>query len=112
MIKEDPEITKPIFYRFAIYLCDTSEDNVLSILEYLRPTNFEGAKIGLKLDSSTQKGQFFSAGSRNISRATYKICKYAIQKEHFSEDNKKYFVDIEGNHHRSYLLYVTLTVKL
>ncbi|XP_065909519.1 uncharacterized protein [Dysidea avara] len=95
VIKEDPEITKPIFYRFAIYLCDTSEDNVLSILEYLRPTNFEGAKIGLKLDSSTQKGQFFSAGSRNISRATYKICKYAIQKEHFSEDNKKYFVDIE-----------------
>jgi len=96
VIQEDPEITKPVFYRFAIYLSDTSEDNVLSVLEYLRPTNFEGAKIGLKLDSSTQKGQFFSTGSRNISRATYKICKYAIQKEHITEDGKKYFVDIEG----------------
>ena len=70
MIKEDPEITKPIFYRFAIYLSDTSEDNVLSILEYLRPTKFEGVKIGLKLDSCTQKGEFVSTGSRNIARAT------------------------------------------
>jgi len=70
----------------------------LSILEYLQPTKFEGAKIGLKLDSATQKGQFFSTGSRNIARATYKICKYAIQKVHVSEDNTKCFVDIEGNH--------------
>jgi len=91
-----PEITNPEFYRFAIYISDTSEDNVLSVLEYLKQTSFEGAKIGLKLDSSTQKGQFCSTGSRNIARATYKVCKYAIQKEQFTEDNEKCFVDIEG----------------
>ena len=104
MIKDDPEITKPICYRFAIYLSDTSEDNVLSVLEYLRPTKFEGAIVGLKLDSSTLKGEFFSTGSKNIAKATYKICKYAIQKEHISADNKKSFIDIQGNFNNSYCI--------
>jgi len=79
----------------------------LSVLEYLRRTTFEGAKIGLKLDSSTQKGQFYSTGSRNIALNKYKICKFAIQKEQFTEDNKKYYVDIEGTaSYSNYLLHI------
>lgn len=110
MIKENPEITKPKLYRFAIYLSDTSEDNVLSVLELFRSTSFEGARIGLKLDSSTQKGQFVSTGSKNVARATYRICKYAIQQEYVSSDNKKYFVDIQGTVY--VIIYYTFCVEL
>ena len=92
-----PEITKAKYYRLTIYLSDTSEDNVLSILEYLRSTKLEGGRAVLKLDSSTQEGRFGSIGIKKIPKAIYKICKYSIQREHLTEHNdRKYYTDIEG----------------
>ena len=76
----------------------------MSVLENLRGTTFEGAKLKLKLDSSTQKGEFVSSGTKSIVTATYKVCKFTVQKEYITANKKKYFLDIAGNYCKDLLL--------
>ena len=90
-----PHRTKPLSYRFVIYITDAIEDNVLRVLDLLRPTQFEGTRWSLKLDKHTKEGRFGSAGDTNITTAVYKVCKYNIQLE-LRSDDKKYYKIIEG----------------
>ena len=95
-IQRYPHRTKQLSYRFAIYITEAIEENVLKVLDLLRPTLFEGTTWSLKLDKITEEGRYFSAGDKNISAAVYKVCKYYIQRV-FTGDNKKHFLTIEGN---------------
>jgi len=97
VIKVYPEMVRPKFYRFAIYLSDTSGDNVLSILDRLRSTKLVGGRVTLKLDSTTQEGRFGSYGDKKISKAIYRITKFNIQKQYIGKDEKRYYKFIEGN---------------
>ena len=75
-----PHRTKPLFYRFAIYITDAIEDNILKVLDILRLTQFEGTTWSLKLDKNTEEGRFGSAGDKNVTEAIYKLFKYNIQR--------------------------------
>ena len=76
IVQEYPEITKPKFYRFLIYLPDASEYEVLSVLESLRTQypNFRSTVWSKKLDADTKAKKFGSLGYRNIPKGgVYKL---------------------------------------
>jgi len=94
--KKYPEMVRPKFYRFAIYLADTSDDNVLSLLDRLRFTKLVGGRVTVKLDSTTQERRFGSYGDQKISKAIYRITQFNIQKQYVGEDERRYYVSIGG----------------
>jgi len=75
---------------------DCCEDEVCAILEQLQPTKFTGSKWSIKLDQSTDKGEFSRYGIRNVSKGIYKVCKHFIQKLHKDKDGRKHFEIVEG----------------
>ena len=95
-IQRLPHKPKPLFYRFAIYIKDAIEENVVKVLDLLKPTQFVGSIWSLKLDKVTEEGRFISAGDKRITAGIYKVCRYYIRKEKYG-DNKKYFEIITGN---------------
>ena len=95
VVNDYPEKTKPKFYRFAIYLSDTNEPYVLSVLDRL-PSKFQGGRIVLKLDKSTKEGRFGSRGHQKISKNIYRLGKYDIQKQYVLENGYREYRVIEG----------------
>ena len=91
-----PEMVRPKFYRFAIYLADTSDDNVLSVLDHLCSTKLVGGRVTVKLDSTTKERRFGSYGDKKISKAIYRIAKFNIQKQYVTESGKRYYKFVEG----------------
>ena len=105
-----PEMVRPKFYRFAIYLADTSNDNVLSLLDHLRSTKLVGGRVTLKLDSTTQEGRFGSYGDQKISKAIYRITKFNIQKQYVGKDDRRYYKFIEGILKHTYTVHIQTVV--
>ena len=101
-----PHLTRPVFYRFAIYIRDATEDNAIKVLDLLRSSLFEGTVWSLKLDISTREGRFYSAGDKNITIAKYKVCKYYVQKELKSDNDTKCYMTIEGMYINCYYLLI------
>ena len=76
IVQDYPEITKPKFYRFLIYLPDASEFEILSVLESLRTQHpiFISTVWSRKFDIDTKKKKFHSLGDRNIPKdGIYKL---------------------------------------
>jgi len=83
---------------------DCCEDKVCTVLKQLQPTKFVGTEWSIKLDKSTDKGEFSRYGDRNISKGIYKVCKDRIQKLQEDEDGRKHFKDVES---RLYCVYAS-----
>lgn len=96
-IQNNPIKTTPLYYRLAIYVTDATEENALKVLDFLRPTQFEGTKWSLKLDKVTEEGRFMSTGDKQIAAGVFKIAKYSIKRQRYDDDKNKYFEIIEGN---------------
>lgn len=96
-IRNNPHKTTPLYYRFAIYITDATEENTEKVLDFLRPTQFEGTKWSLKLDKVTEEGRFMSAGDKKIATGIFKIAKYSIQRQRY-DGGTKIFEIIEGTY--------------
>ena len=75
IIQKYPEITKPKYYRFLIYLPDASEYETVSVLDLLLQHSplFRHTVWSLKGDRATKEKQFGSLGHKDIAKAVYKI---------------------------------------
>ena len=103
IIQDYPEITKPKFYRFLIYLPDASEDEILSVLESLRTQHpvFVSTVWSRKFDIDTEKKKFGSLGDRNIPKGgIYKLGDNRILKKKPDQTNfqTRNFKDLDGKY--------------
>ena len=85
VVQKYPEIVKPKFYRFLIYLPYASKHEAVSVLESLRiqHPNFISTTWSQKLDIDTKQKKFGNLGDRDIPKgAVYKLGdRHVLQKE-------------------------------